>query len=205
MSNGIQRANPDSSGDKQAVAELILAERLARDIQDWPAMRASYHPDSFVDVSWFQGSGSAFVDASIENAKQGQVNFHVMSPPVVMVNGTRAVAETLCTLRNFSDHDGVEVSYEGFLRVLWRAVKDETWLIQGLRCIYIRDILYACDPSKPPRLDARIIGTYRQSYRYLSDYLARRGLSPRDDLPGEDRPETVADLRAAERCWLAGA
>lgn len=195
---------PGFQSDSQAVANLVLAERLARDIQDWVTMRASYHPDSHVDVSWFRGSGSAFVDASIENAKQGQINFHVMSPPTVAVNGSRAIAEALCTLRSFGDYDGVEVSYEGFLRVLWRVVKDETWLIHSLRCIYVRDMLHACDPSRPPRLDAKAIDSYRPSYRYLSDYLTRCGLTPRDDLPGEDRPATVAALRAAERNWLAG-
>lgn len=186
------------------VAELILRERLARDNREWSRMAACYHPDSFVDVSWFQGSGADFIAATERNAASGPLNFHVMSPPVVSCRGDRAIAETPCSLRSFMRFDDIDVSHEGFVRLLWRAQRlDGRWLISGLRCIYVRDLLHACDPSRPPKLDYEALMAFRPSYRFLSYNLTRRGLSPRDDLPGEDRPETVTVLRAAEQSWLA--
>jgi hypothetical protein len=189
--------------DQVAVADVIQRERLARDDGMWPEMASCYHPESMIDVSWFQGDGAAFVEATRRQARSGSVNFDVMSPAIVTVRNGRATAETPCTLRAFQQIDGVDSSYEGFMRVLWRAKRlDGHWLIAGLRAFYIRDMLLACNPGRVPVLDGIELGGYRPSYRYLSYILARMGLSPRDDLPGEDRPEAVRSLRAAELQWL---
>jgi hypothetical protein len=40
----------DEALDTLTVAKVILAVRTARDRNDWDAMRATYHPDSFVHL-----------------------------------------------------------------------------------------------------------------------------------------------------------
>ncbi len=193
--------------DKASVADVILRERLARDSQQWTEMEACYHADSSVEVSWFKGTGAEFVASTRKNVRDSSVNinFHVMPYPVVTVHGDRATAETPCSLRNFAKTDGVDTSFEGFVRLLWRARRDDgEWLIAGLRAIYIRDMLHACDPSRVPIIDHEELDSYRRSYRFTCYNLKRLGLSPSDDLPGEDRPETVVALRAGEQAWLSG-
>ena len=194
--------------DQAAIADVILRERLARDNACWPEMESYYHPESTVDVSWFQGSGAEFVaqskwQADKRIASSSAINFHVMSPAVVTVKSNRAIAETPCSLRSFMDLGGVAVSRDSFVRLLWRARPlDGRWLIAGLRCIYVRDLLYSCQPGQVPALDEARLKSYRLSYRYTAYMLTELGLSPRDDLPGDDRPETVAALRAGEQQWL---
>lgn len=189
--------------DQVAVNDLIQRERMARDNASWEEMASYYHPNSTVEVSWFKGSGAEFVARSRSNVREGSVSMHVMSPAIVTAFGDRAIAETPCTLRGFSRHDGVDVCVECFVRLATRAQRvDGTWLIAGLRCLYIRDRMLACNPARPPLLDEPLLGTFRISYRYLSYHLAKLGLTPSDDLPGVDRPETVAGLRAAEQQWL---
>ena len=189
--------------DRLAIADLIYRERWARDNHMWEEMVASYHPDSLVEISWFKGTGAKFVELSRGAVREGTINFHVMSPAIVTVNGDRAIAETPATLRNFFQVDGVDGSIEAFVKLLWRALRTETgWLIAGLRVIYVRDLLHACNPAKPPHFDQDRLDQFRLSYRYMSYHLTRLGLNPRDDLPGEDRPETVRELRGAETQWL---
>ena len=194
--------------DQVAVADVIMRERLARDNADWAEMASYYHPDSTVDVSWFQGSGAEFVAQSKQQsdkriASSNAINFHVMSPAVVTVSGGRAIAETPCSLRSFMHLGGVDVSRDSFVRLLWRALPlHGRWLIAGLRCIYVRDLLYSCHPGQAPALDQARLNSYRLSYRYTAYMLTELGLSPRDDLPGDDRPETVSALRAGEQQWL---
>ncbi len=194
--------------DKVAVADIILRERLARDNACWAEMASYYHPESSVDVSWFQGSGEDFVAQSKFQsdkriASSDAINFHIMSPAVVAVRGDRAVAETPCSLRSFMRLGGIDVSRDSFVTLLWRARPlDGRWLIAGLRCIYVRDLLYSCQPGQAPELDEARLASYRPSYRYTAYMLTELGLSPRDDLPGADRPETVTALRAAEQRWL---
>ena len=187
------------------VADVIQRERAARDAASWDEMASYYHPDSMVDVAWFTGSGEEFVRATKKNWRTDAINFHEMGAAVVTVNKDRAIAETACTLHGFYKLDGVDVTSTGFVRLLWRAQRMENrWLIAGARCVYIRDLLQPCNPSERLTLNEAELSTYRPSYRYLTYTLKYLGREPKDNLPGFDRPETVAALREAERLWLPG-
>ena len=191
--------------DKIDVAELILRERLARDNRDWDEMASCWLEDSVVDVSWFRGSGPEFVRLTKGNIKENSYNFHVMSPPVVRVVGDNAISETPCTLRDFSNIAGADASYEGFVRLFWRARRSEAgWLLAGLRCLYLVDLFHGRDPARPPAFDPELLKTYRSPYRFLMCNLTNLGVPVRDDLPGIDRPEVVAAMRTAEAAWLNG-
>lgn len=45
----------------------------------------------------------------------------------------------------------------------------------------------------------------RRSYRCLAWQLRRGGYAVPDDLPGDDQPETVSAVLAADEDWLTGA
>lgn len=189
--------------DQVAISDVIHRERLARDSGAWDEMASLYHPDASIDVSWFQGSGADFVEATRKAIRPGVLNFHMMSPTVVSVRGDRALAETPTALQAFMQFDGLDIIGTSFLRQLWRAQRTGgDWLIAGLRGIYIRDQMSPCDTGQVLKLDEAKLRSFRQSYRYLSYRLAALGMNPRDDLPGVDRPETVAAVRAAELQWL---
>ena len=189
--------------DRIDVADLILRERLARDNRDWDGMASFWLEDSLVDVSWFRGNGPKFVALTKGNVNPNSYNFHVMSPPVVDVAGDRAISETPCTLRDFSNIAGVDASYEGFVRLFWRAERrDGRWLLAGLRALYLVDLFHGRDPGRPPSFDPEKLQSYRSPYRFLMCNLTNLGVPVRDDLPGVDRPEVVAAMRSAEAAWL---
>ena len=192
--------------DRIDVADLILRERLARDCRDWDEMAACYHPDSLVEVSWFKGTGAEFVEMTKGAARPTHVNvnFHLMTPPVVNVRGDRAISETPCGLRSFSKMGDGEISFQGFVRLYWRVTREgENWLIAGLRCLYIKDEIGGRDPAFQPHFDPEKLEGYRDSYRFTSANLANLGILVRDDLPGLDQPEAAIALRAGERDWLS--
>lgn len=194
--------------DQVAVNDIIQRERLARDSHAWDEMASYYHTQSMIEVSWFRGTGAEFVQSTRRALSRNPdaVSLHVMSPAVVTVHDDRAIAETACSLRSFQKLGELDVSREGFVRLLWRAQRqDGRWLIAGLRCIYIRDLLIPYHPGRVPVLDEARLNAYRPSYRYLSYLLTDFGLEVRDDLPGTDRPETVAALRTSEARWLRDA
>lgn len=127
-----------------------------------------------------------------------------MSPPAITLQSRRAIANTACAIRTFATLDGVDVAVTAYSRLLWRVESREgPWLIAGLRGLYIRDLMVACDPSRVPNLDENKLAAHRPSYRYLSYLHAAQGRNVVDDLPGADRPETVTALYAVEREWLA--
>ena len=189
--------------DRAAIADLIQRERAARDAAQWDEMALYYHPDSVVEVAWYKGSGAEFVRATKKNWRTDAINFHELGAAVVTVHQDRAIAETACTLHGFYQRDGVDVTSTGFVRLLWRVQRlQDRWLIAGLRCVYIRDLLQPCNPGQALALNEAELATYRPSYRFLTATLKYLGRVPKDDLPGFDRPETVAAVREAERLWL---
>ena len=189
--------------ERSEIADLIQRERATRDAASWDEMVQYYHPESFVDVAWFKGSGQAFVEATKKNWRTDAINFHEMGSAIVTVNNDRAIAETACTLHGFYTYEGVPVTSTGFVRLFWRAQRLEgRWLIAGLRSAYLRDMLQPCNPDQRLILDEAELSSYRPSYRYLTATLKYLGREPKDDLPGYDRPETVATLLEGERRWL---
>ena len=197
--------------DRLAISELILRERTARDFARWSEMASYYHPESLVEVSWFKGSGAEFVDRTrqqYERTRQkpdqaDRLNFHELGAAVVTLNGDRALADMHCTLHGFSPFDGVQCTMTGFTRLWWRAQRlDGRWLLAGLRCVYLRDMLTPVDPSQAPKLDEAELASYRPSYRFVCYNLVRQGITPQQDLPGIDQPEGVAELLRKEEEWL---
>ena len=190
--------------DRAAIDQIIQRERHARDAGLWDEMLACYHPEAEIDVSWYHGDAAGFVARTRAGVRPGNLNFHEMSPAVVSVREDRAVADTGCALQAFMQVDGCDVNQIGHVRLLWRARRlGGRWLIDGLRAIYVRDLLIPCDPGRVPKLDAARLAGYRPSYRYLSYLLAAMGVPVNNALPGVDRPETVVALRDAENRWLA--
>ena len=64
-------ASPGSAMDHIEVANVLLTERWARDMAQWDEMRAMYHPDATVSISWFKGTGEEFINGSIAASKHG--------------------------------------------------------------------------------------------------------------------------------------
>lgn len=189
--------------DRLRIADLVQRERTARDAAQWDDMAACWHPQSTVDVSWYQGDGAGFVAASRRNAASGRVSLHQLAPTIVRMSSGRAIAETPCELLSFVPVEHIDMCMTGVVRLLWRAQRlDRRWLIAGLRIIYIRDYLLPCNPGRVPPIDQAELAGYRASYRFLSYILARSPNHARDDLPGIDRPETVEALRNGEARWL---
>jgi hypothetical protein len=189
--------------DRAAVADLVVRERGARDNGMWAEMAACYHPNSIIEVSWFKGDGATFVEQTKKNLSAGRLSLHHMSPAIVTIRHSHALAENACQLTAFVELENIPVCIVNHARLLWRAqLLGDQWLIAGLRIIYIRDLLVPVNPNNVPKIDETEAARYRLSYRYLSYFFARSEHPAKDDLPGVDRPESVAALREGEKKWL---
>ena len=189
---------------RSAIDQLIQRERTARDAGRWDEMADCYHPDSRVEVSWFQGTGKEFAARSSAIAGGKVYTFHTMSPAVVTLNGDRALADAGCSIHGLTEVDGVEIDIVSHTHLLWRVLKsDGDWLIAGMRAFYISDSLIPLDPGRVPLIDQDVFKGLRKSYRSIGYSMKRAGFDVRDDLPGMDRPEMMTELRTGERDWLA--
>lgn len=189
--------------DKALVAEIVQTERAARDQAQWARMLACFHPDSRVEISWFQGTGPQFVAASERVYAAGARSLHQMGPTLARVRDDRALAETGCAIMLHGAVGGVKVTVTSYSRLYERLEqRDGRWRLSGLRIAYQHDAMAPLDPSDPLTLDKGRLSAYRASYRFLSYLLAEGGETPNPALAGADRPETVATLLDADETWL---
>ena len=199
----VRGANSVEWSDRVAISDVIMLERWARETHNPDVAASCFQSDAWIEVSWFKGTASEFIESAKQKPPPDTVNFDSMSPPVIWVNKDRAIAETSCAVHTVLKLEGIDVINISYTRLLWRTQKvDGRWLISGLRGIYIRDTLAASGPNDGLKIDKKKLAGYRESYRYLSYVLTAAGRPARDDLPGVDRPETVEALRTAERRWL---
>lgn len=200
----------DRSPNRAVVHEVetvLITERWARDMARWDVMLEQYHQDSLVDISWIRTSGPEFVRLSRESFDRGSRSAHVLSPPLINVNGTRATADTGAIIAGRLSVGGVSAFLTSFGRIVERIEKRRgTWRIAQLRVIYPFDYLTPDSPADTLAVNAQRWARYRPSYRALSYWVegSQGAGAVRYDLPGVDRPETIDALYNANDAWLAG-
>lgn len=188
--------------DRAAVIDLVQTERAARDQGQWDRMAACYHADSTVSISWIETTGPEFVAASKAAFANGIRHLHRMSPTLVTLNGSRALAETGCVILLPGTIGGVAVTVCADARLFARAEKRGVWRLTRLAGLYLTDSWHF-ENGQYPEIDHARLATYRQPYRHLSYLLAESGKQARADLPALDRPELCDALYRAEGVWLA--
>lgn len=195
----------DFSGDIAAISQLVLQERQGRDRGWWDQMRSCFAEDSTVRLSWFRGSGADFVTGSERMAARGDTAVHRLSPPVIHLEGDRALVEMPAVIEMRTAVDGIEVDLNSAARLYYRvARRNGGWLVRSLDPVYERDSLIAAHPGVYLPIGPEEVAGFRPSYRFISYVLARRGYPVGDDLYGDDRPDEASDFYQAAFFWLRG-
>jgi hypothetical protein len=187
--------DPGLTADLVANAQLVLHERAGRDRGWWRQMRDCWDLDGEVRVAWFQGVAADFIDQSKKMAGRGDRTRHRLAPPVVYLNGGRAVVDVGAAIDSRFTVHGVEADLVVYTRLLYRTQRRAGgWRIVRLDCIYERDTLTPTLPMSPVPLDAAALANLRPSYRMGAYVFGLRGYTINQQLPGDDRPEQVAAL-----------
>ncbi len=181
-----------NAADITAITQLVLCERESRDMCFWNRMADCFFEDSRVEISWFKGNGKDFVQASRDMYERGMKAKHRLGPVHVSLNGDRAVATLTGIIDIPETIDGVEMTLSAHCLMLYKAEKrDGSWGLMSFGAIYRRDEFTPAVPGNSVVIPPEKLQGYRPSYRNLSYSLALTGYEVNNDLPGEDRPETM--------------
>lgn len=194
--------SPLPAEDVLAISQLVLSERESRDMGWWTRMSDCFHADARIRLSWIDGTAAEFVQGSIEMARRGMKAKHRVGPPVVRVRGDRAVASLAATIDIPGVVGGVDVHLSSHARFLYRVERrDGRWRIAFFDALYVRDELAPAIPGQALAVPPEALSGFRSSYRMLSYLLSLTGYAPNQDLPGDDRPETVAAITSQAYGW----
>lgn len=188
--------------DVVAIQQLILRERLSRDLGLWEQMRGCFHDDSVVRLSWIDASGPEFVRRSKEMAERNVKATHRLGPILVTLAGDRAIAQLGAIIDVPGKVRGVAVVFSSHARFLFRAERRSgEWRISGFDSIYQRDELNPVIPGQVVTIEPIELKNFRASYQLLSFCLMSGGYKPRMDLAGVDRPELIDVLTREVYGW----
>lgn len=75
------------------IADLINGW-IYRDLGQWDQLRTLFHPDGVIEVTWFEGLFSDFVDGSMHMGKSDLRTKHLIGTPVITRKDNKAIVET---------------------------------------------------------------------------------------------------------------
>ncbi|HXQ52076.1 MAG TPA: nuclear transport factor 2 family protein [Stellaceae bacterium] len=182
---------------------------FARDHGEWETMRACFHPDATVCVSWFSGPASTFMERTIAMAKERkpeESSQHWFGNSRVSVKGNRAILEMDTMVLGRDRFDGHLFDFTIYLRMYDRIERrDRQWRILRMNPIYDKDRL---DPVIPGSVPAAFFDGVRLTGRDAATGLMRwrsekkgRKVPPDIDIGGADSEKK---LRTEAEAWLAG-
>jgi len=193
------------SQDQVDVAQVVVGKFCARDMAQWDAMQAAFHPGAMVDISWFNGLATEYISRSKHMFQLGGRGLHLIGPVLVKVRGDRATADAGAQITARVNIKGVECLTQAYARIIERLERrDGKWGIVLFQAIYQMDTIAAANPGQRLDLDQEKLASYRSSYRFLSYVLGEYGIKVRPDLPGIDRPDSVEAVYRINGSWLKG-
>ena len=189
--------------DVVAITQLVLRERQGRDRGWWEQMKACFHPQSHVLLSWFNGTGYDFTDRSKAMSEAGFRPVHRPSPPVVHQQGDRAVLELPIAVEARIPFNGVETDLTSYTRLLYQVERHEgQWKIMVLNCVYERDTMAPAIPGTTLSVDVEMLLQFRPAYRCVAYHIATGGRTMMTDLYGDDQPDRVKALYETAFAWM---
>ena len=148
----------------------------------------------------FHGDIDGFIEGSKKlHTRSGDI-IHKVLPADVEIHGSRAVVDCWCFIEARLTLNDVEVELNTSLRLLYRCEKVESeWKLLTLEPIYIRDRIDSVPPATAVTFPD--LSKFRKSYRFTAWMVGQRGISISHDLPGEDVPESVAEIYERHQKW----
>jgi hypothetical protein len=173
---------------------------MRRDLAQWEALRELFHADGTIQVTWFEGLFSDFVDASMRMGASDLRTKHIITAPVITFHGDRAIAETnaIVVADNVSLGVGA-MTHNRFYDQIEK--RDGTWKIVNRQAIY--DMGSVTFPTGPVGVDYELIRRFPREYAALAYVLEQSGF-PVKRLFATKGSDLEESMKAVGVAWLMG-
>ncbi|WP_407917784.1 nuclear transport factor 2 family protein [Kitasatospora sp. NE20-6] len=159
--------------DRQDIADLMTGW-VHRDQGRWDRLRELFHPDARIEITWFEGAASDFVDASARMATTDLRTKHLVTSPTVTfsADGTRAVSETNAVI--VAENSSLGLGCNGHNRFIDRIERRAgVWRILDRTSVY--DFATFTFPAGIAEIDPEVVARYPREYGALAYLLDRSG------------------------------
>lgn len=185
--------------DRQDVADLMTGW-IHRDQGRWDRLRELFHPDARIEITWFEGLATDFVDASARMAATDLRTKHLITAPNVTfsADGTRAVAETNALI--VVENSSLGLGCNGHNRFIDRIERrDGVWRIVDRKSVY--DFATFTFPAGIMEIDPEVMARYPREYGALAYVLDQSGF-PVQRTFATQGSDLERDIRNSAFAWL---
>ncbi len=186
--------------DRQQLADLMTGW-IHRDLSEWQQLRELFHPDGTIEITWFEGLASEFVEGSMRMGASDLRTKHVIASPVVTFNasGTKAILETNAII--IAENVKLNIGCECHNRFYDLAEKrDGVWRLFHRQSIY--DMGTFTFPTGPVEVDQSIVAKYPREYAALAYLLEQSGF-PLGRVFATRGSELEAKMKDEAQRWLS--
>ncbi len=185
--------------DRQQLNDLVNGW-MHRDLGEWAQLRNLFHPDGTIEITWFEGLASDFVEGSMRMGASDLRTKHLIASPAVTFNdaGNKAILETNAII--IAENVKLNIGCECHNRFYDLAEKREgVWKLFRRQSIY--DIGTFTFPLGPVEIDRNIALKYPREYAALAYLLECSGF-PLGRVFATRGSELETTMKAAGQRWL---
>ncbi|MGS2873294.1 nuclear transport factor 2 family protein [Enterobacter huaxiensis] len=186
--------------DRQQLADLMTGW-IHRDLSEWQQLRELFHPDGTIEITWFEGLASEFVEGSMRMGASDLRTKHVIASPVVTfdASGNKAILETNAII--IAENVKLNIGCECHNRFYDLAEKrDGVWRLFHRQSIY--DMGTFTFPTGPVEVDQSIVAKYPREYAALAYLLEQSGF-PLGRVFATRGSELEAKMKDEAQRWLS--
>jgi SnoaL-like domain len=183
--------------DRQNIVDLMTGW-IHRDLAEWDKLRELFHPDGTIEISWFEGLASDFVDDSMRMGKSDLRTKHFISAPLATFNGNKAIVETNAVV--IGENVCLDLGVSAHARFYDEVEKRKgVWKIMKRQGIY--DVGYFNFPQGMVEIDRDLVKKYPREYAPLAYLLEKSGFPVKRVFAtkGSDLEKT---MKANGQAWL---
>lgn len=186
--------------DRQQLNDLMNGW-MHRDLGEWEQLRELFHPDGTIEITWFEGPGSDFVDGSMRMGASDLRTKHLIASPAITFNeaGDKAILETNAII--IAENVKLNIGCECHNRFYDMAEKrDGVWKLFHRQSVY--DIGTFTFPLGPVAIDQTIAAKYPREYAALAYLLEQSGF-PLGRIFATRGSELEGKMKIEGKRWLA--
>lgn len=190
----------DLHNDRQQLNDLMNGW-MHRDLGEWAQLRDLFHPDGTIEITWFEGLASEFVEGSMRMGASDLRTKHLIASPAVTFNarGNKAILETNAII--IAENVKLNIGCECHNRFYDLAEKREgVWRLFRRQSVY--DIGTFTFPVGPVEVDRSIVTKYPREYAPLAYLLEQSGF-PLGRVFATRGSELESAMKAEGQRWLS--
>ncbi|MDB5776095.1 MAG: hypothetical protein JWP38_2228 [Herbaspirillum sp.] len=183
--------------DRLSIADLMTGW-IHRDLAQWDKLRELFHAEGTIEVTWFEGLASEFVDASMRMGASNLRTKHFIAAPVVTFNGNKALVETNAII--VAENAALNLGCESHNRFYdWVEKRNGTWKIVKRQSVY--DMGAFTFPGGLVEIDKELLARYPREYGPLAYLLGKSGF-PVKRVFATKGSEEEKTLKIDGQAWL---